>query len=218
MVLLFREMQPPGFPPLVTLQLQMWKSWTAPSLCCARCKMHSRALLHSLLYWRQMLGAAQSHNSSRAGRMAGCICDTKLSVIQMLLPDPLNSAVHCGPAASLQHACDMSLVMLSPGLRARMCAMQETHHRLLPEPTAKEVYYSSLKEDEKLRGGLLMCQRPSNGKIPNQQDLVLKHQTLHLAPILLPVPRAEKHHRSGAFCRCDFKSSPCTAKGSIGCG
>lgn len=33
-----------------------------------------------------------------------------------------------------------------------------------------------------------MCQRPSNGKIPNQQDLVLKHQTLRLAPKLLLVP------------------------------
>lgn len=30
--------------------------------------------------------------------------------------------------------------------------------------------------------------RPSNGKIPNQQDLVLKHQTLPLTPILLLVP------------------------------
>lgn len=52
----------------------------------------------------------------------------------------------------------------------------------------KEVYYSSLKEDEKLSGGLLMCQRPSNGKIPNQQGLVLKHKTLCLALILLPIP------------------------------
>lgn len=120
--------------------------------------------------------------------MVGCICDMKLSVIQMLLPDPLNSAAHCGPAASLQCVREMTLVMLSPGLRARMCTVQETHHRILAEPTEKEVYYSSLKEDEKLRGGLLMCQRPSNGKIPNQQDLVLKHQTLHLAPILLPIP------------------------------
>jgi len=33
-----------------------------------------------------------------------------------------------------------------------------------------------------------MCQSPSNGKIPNQQDLVLKHQTLCLTQILLRVP------------------------------
>lgn len=33
-----------------------------------------------------------------------------------------------------------------------------------------------------------MCQRPSNGKIPNQQGLVLKHKTLCLALILLPIP------------------------------
>lgn len=85
----------------------------------------------------------------------------------------------CGPAASLQRVCERSVAMLSPGLRARMCTRQETHHRLLAEPTEREVYCSSLKEDEKLRGGLLMCQRPPNGKIPNQQGLVLKHQTLH---------------------------------------
>lgn len=30
--------------------------------------------------------------------------------------------------------------------------------------------------------------------------------------------RAEKHHRSGAFCRCDLKSSPRTKKESIGRG
>lgn len=37
----------------------------------------------SLLCWRQMVGAAQS----RAGCMAGCVCDTKVLVIQMLLAD-----------------------------------------------------------------------------------------------------------------------------------
>jgi len=152
-VLLFREMQPPGFPPLVMLQLQMWKSWTALDCMLCGCKMHSQASLRSLFYWRQMLSAAQSHNSSRAGCIAGCRCDTKLSVIQMLLPDPLNSSLHCGPAAPLPCVREMSLVMLSPGLQARMCTTQETHHRLLAEPAEKEVYYRSLKEDEKLRGG-----------------------------------------------------------------
>lgn len=87
----------------VMLQLQMWKP-TAPSLCCARCNTRSQAFLHSLLYWRQMLSATQSRNSSRAGRVAGCICDTKLSVIRTLLPDPLNSAAQLW-ASSFSAAC-----------------------------------------------------------------------------------------------------------------
>lgn len=138
-----REMQPPEFPLLFMLQLQMWKSWTAPSLCTP--EHHHPVCL-------QRLGAAQLQQSRS---VAGGIWDTKLSVIQMLLPDPLSAAAQHRPAASQPcvpgDACS--------SLRAHLCTVQETHHRLQAEPTEKEVFNSTLKEDEKLRRGLIKCQR-----------------------------------------------------------
>lgn len=72
-----------------------------------------------------MLGAAQSRNSSGAGRRVGGTGDTELSVVQVLLPDPLSSTARCGPAASLRRVREMSLVTLSPGLGARVCTARD---------------------------------------------------------------------------------------------
>lgn len=108
-------LQPPGFPPCVMPQWQRWKRWTVPSARCEQCKMRSRALLNGLFHCRQIPGVAQSpHVSSRAG----CIHDTALRVGLML------------PAE--HRAAQGGIGMLSPGLRAHVCAERETHHRQHP--------------------------------------------------------------------------------------
>lgn len=88
-----------------------------------------------------------------AGQEGG-IWATKLSVIQVLLPDPPRAAAQAGQQP-LSPVCQGMLVP-GPG---HTCAHSKTHHRLQTEPAEQEVCYSTLKEDEKLRGGLVQCQR-----------------------------------------------------------
>lgn len=129
-VLLLSEMQPPGFPPWVMAEVE--------ALDCAQfahreqCKMRTRALLNGLFHCRQMPGVAQSpHVSSRAG----CIHDTALRV-GLLLP-----AAH--------GASQGGIGMLSPGLRACVCAEQETHHRQHRWSQMKERFVGLLQQLER---------------------------------------------------------------------
>lgn len=70
---------------------------------------------------------------------------------------------HLGAAARPTQCCSTSQLCVPgdarPSPRAHLGTVQETHHRLQAEPTEKEVFNSTLKEDEKLRGGLVKCQR-----------------------------------------------------------
>lgn len=63
----------------------------------------------------------------------GSTWHTKFSVIQMLLPAPVSAAAQHRPAAS--QPCVPGDACPSP--RAHLCTVQETHHRLQPEPTEK---------------------------------------------------------------------------------
>lgn len=60
-------------------------------------------------------GCCTEPNSSRAGHVAGCVCDTKLSVTRTLLPEPATRQCDVGQQL-LRGVCEGSVAMRSPGL------------------------------------------------------------------------------------------------------
>lgn len=166
----------------------------APQLSCPVCFTGERC---------QVLCRAAA--PTEAGR-AGCRGGTKLSSSSLGHCCQLCSAT--GPAAPLRHTFGDA----RSGSRG-VHGAGDPPQTAPAEPTAREVYCSSLKEDEKLQGGLLMCQEPSNGKIPNQQGLVCKHSNPSpgSAADAWLCSGAEQWHGAGVS-----RSSPCARNEGTG--